>query len=141
MKVNYFAIPLAALLLTACGDSSIAESDSMICIKNSTFYSTVSDMYANPDSYVGKTYHLTGQLHISESDDETIYSIYREENGSQIGIELDWNDFSGLEHDDTITVEGKLETESGFHHEQTVEYLVLRVTMLKAKSQSDGGVS
>ena len=126
----------AALLLCACGDKNGASQQEMQYIKTSVLYDTLTDMYNNPDAYLGKTYHIVGTLYSSTDDDgKPIYSVYAKQPGSDhgVGLELDWSDFSGVQVDDKITVEGKLEQESGTYQGNQVDYLVLRVTSLEKR--------
>lgn len=135
MKRLGMMIPISAVLLTACGakDSAPAE---MQYIKTSVTYETISDMYANPDAYLGKPYHIVGTLYPSQDDDgETFYSVYAEASsgGHGIGLELDWEKGDGFEDYDTVTVEGILETETAVHDGSEIEYLILRVSMLEKR--------
>ncbi len=137
MNKNVIAISACALLLTGCGaqESSVQE---MQYIKSAVTYETMQDMYANPDNYLGKTFHIVGTLYPATDDDgEKFYSVYaKETQGDEgIGIELDWNDYTGLEDYDKITVEGTLERTSGTHDGQKIEYLILRVSMLEKRDQ------
>ena len=87
------AVLLGAALLTACADPS-AESaqesaeQKMNYVKTSVLYDTLIDMYANPDNYLGKQYHMVGMLYPSTSDGESFYSIYAEPSGSDEGWSL-----------------------------------------------------
>lgn len=127
------SVLLCAALLGGCG-----EENGMQYIKTSVMYETFYDMYSYPEEYLGKQYHMVGELYVHDDTDDgaPIYSVYCEQDGAGLGIELDWDNFDGLTAGDTITVEGKLEQESGTHHGQTVEYLVLRVTMLEKRTDS-----
>ena len=133
-KKTVFTLAVSAMLLTACGSKN--STDDMQYIKTSVLYDTISDMYDNPDQYLGKKFHMVGTLYPSTEDDGTkFYSIYAEEspNSHGIGLELDWSDYSGLEDYDTVTVEGKLDKDKGMHDGEEVEYLVLRVSMLEKR--------
>ena len=79
-------IPACVLLLTGCGNSgSSAESD-MTYIKTSVMYDTLYDMYQNPDQYMGKKFHMSGQLYPSKDDNgDTFYSVYTE-NGLSLNL-------------------------------------------------------
>ena len=127
----------AAMLLTGCGDaSSNAVPQEMQYIKTSVTYDTIYDMYENPDNYLGGTYHIVGTLYPSTDDDgEIFYSVYAaDSHGDEgIGLELDWNDFSGIADYDTITVEGTLDKEKGTADGVSVEYLILRCTMVEKR--------
>ena len=135
---------LAALLLTACGDSSeISVPQEMQYIKTSVLYDTITDMYQNPDRYVGGIYHMVGTLYPSVDDSgETFYSVYAPDADGDhgIGLELDWPDFSGFTDFETVTVEGRLEvaeaqqTVSGADHPEKVQYLILRTTRLEKRN-------
>ncbi len=137
MKHNARCI-LAAMLcgcfLWGCGKNE----DSMQYVKTAVMYETLYDMYSYPDEYVGKQYHMVGELYVHDDteDGENIYSIYCEKDGAGLGLELDWSDFTGLEAGDTITVEGRLDRETGSHHGEDVEYLVLRVSLLEKREDS-----
>ena len=124
----------AALLLTACGDTSSAPQE-MQYIKTSVTYNTIYDMYINSESYLGGLYHIVGTLYPSTDEDgETFYSVYaKSPDGEGIGLELDWNDFSGIDDYDTITVEGTLDLEKGTHDGAEIEYLILRCTMVEKR--------
>ena len=133
-KKTVFTLAVSAMLLTACGSKN--STDDMQYIKTSVLHDTISDMYDNPDQYLGKNFHMVGTLYPSTEDDGTkFYSIYAEEspNSHGIGLELDWSDYSGLEDYDTVTVEGKLDKDKGVHDGEEVEYLVLRVSMLEKR--------
>lgn len=131
-KIAFFLL-LCGGLLCGCG-----EENEMQYIKTSVMYETFYDMYSDPEAYLGKQYHMVGELYVHDDTDNgaTIYSVYCEQDGAGLGIELDWDNYDGLAEGDLITVEGKLEQESGTHHGQTVEYLVLRVTMLEKRNES-----
>ncbi len=133
------SIIAAALLLTACGseNSSSSSEESIQYVKTSVMYDMISDMYQNPDSYIGKTYHFVGTLYPGTDDEtgEKFYSVSATEPGGdcEIGIELDWNDYSGLEDYDLITVEGKLERTKMQHDGGEIEVLILRVSSLEKR--------
>ena len=133
---KYLAAAAAVIFLTGCGQS--AEND-MQYIKTSVMYDTLTDMYQNPEQYLGKLYHMSGQFYPSESDDGTkIYSVYTEgSDGHGIGLELDWSDYSGLNERDMITVEGKLDKEEFEHDGEKSEFLILRVTSLEKRDKSE----
>lgn len=137
MKKRLFAVAGSTLLLCACGNAESGDSsEKMQYIKTSVLYDTLTDMYNEPDNYLGKTFHIVGTLYTSEDDDGTkIYSVYAEQQGSDegIGLELDWSDFSGIEVHDKIMVEGTLEREKGTFHGNEMEYLVLRVSTLEKR--------
>ena len=106
MKKTFLTAAAAALLLCACGEKGESSSE-MQYIKTTVLYDTLSNMYANPDQYLGKTYHMVGTLYISTDDDGTeIRSVYASQPNSDhgIGLELDWSDFSGVEKNDKIMV-------------------------------------
>lgn len=124
----------ALVLLTACGDSS-SVSDEMHYIKKSVMYNTIYDMYQNPNSYLGQNFHMVGTLYPGNEGDETFYSVYATDIQTDhgIGIELDWNNYEGLEDYDKITVEGKLDKQKSIHDGNEVEILILRVSMLEKR--------
>ena len=127
------AAALAAMLLSACGGES---SQQMQYIKTSVAYDTISDMYQNPDNYLGGLYHIVGKLYPSTDDDgEKFYSVYvTNGNGSEgIGIELDRTSFEGIEDYELITVEGTLDKAKGKHDGNTIEYLILRCTSVEKR--------
>lgn len=132
----YPAASLAALLLTACGGESSAAA--MQYIKSVETYDTLSDMYQNPDSYLGKQYHIVGTLYPStDANGEKFYSVYAEDSHGDdgIGLELDWSDFSGFADYDKITVEGTLDKEKETHDGASVEYLILRCTTVEKRAE------
>lgn len=134
--INICTVCCAAMLLTACAESSAPEpqTSEMQYIKKVELFDTLTDMYNNPDQYLGKQYHMVGTLYPSVEDNETFYSVYAEgKDGHGIGLELDWKDFSGFEDYETVTVEGKLEKTSGEHDGQQIEYLILRVSKLEKR--------
>ena len=134
-KKLIIAAAASAMLLYACGEKN-ESSQEIEYIKTAVLYDTLSDMYANPDQYLGKTYHIVGTLYSSQDDDGTvIYSVYGTQQNSDhgIGLELDWSDFSNVKVNDKIMVEGKLERESGTFHGEKMEYLVLRVSTLEKR--------
>ena len=125
----------AALLLAGCG-SQAESSAEMQYIKTSVLYDTLNDMYYHPDNYLGKQFHIVGQLTTSTDDDgNTLYSVYAQDSDGDegIGLELDWDDFSGLNIYDTVTVEGTLDKQTGTYDGQQVEYLILRVSSLEKR--------
>ena len=123
----------AALMLSGCGKNT--EENEMTYVKTSVLYDTLYDMYENPDDYLGKMYHITGQLYPSYDDDNKLfYSVYTESSdGHALGLELDWLDYSGLSDYDTITVEGTLDKATQTHDGEESEYLILRVTSLEKR--------
>ena len=124
----------ALMLLTACGNSS-SVSDEMHYIKTSVMYDTIYDMYQNPVDYLGRNYHMVGTLYPGTEGDETFYSVYATDpqSGHGIGIELDWDNYEGLEDYDKITVEGKIDKQNSIHEGEEVEILILRVSMLEKR--------
>ncbi len=141
MKYQYFAaLAAGCMLLTACGKqngSSAEASGDMQYIKSSVTYDVITDMYLNPDNYLGKQFHIVGTLYPStDHDGKKFYSVYapaRTGGGEGIGLELDWQDFSGLSDNDRITVEGTLERTSGMHGGVEQQYLILRVSSLEKR--------
>lgn len=140
MNKKLFPLLTAMLLVTGCGSKTTEDSGDpadMQYIKSSVLYDTLMNMYSDPDSYLGKYYHMVGRLYPSTDDGETFYSVYAEgTSGHGIGLELDWDDFSGFTDNETITVEGKLERETGTHDGETIHYLVLRVSKIEKRDQS-----
>lgn len=135
MKKRMIAAAASAMLLCACGEKNESAKD-MQYIKTAVLYDTLTDMYDNPDQYLGKNYHIVGTLFLSKDDDGTeIYSVYAPQPNSDhgIGLELDWPDFSSVKEHDKIMVEGRLEREFGTYHGEATEYLVLRVTTLEKR--------
>lgn len=124
----------ALLLLTACGGNS-SISEEMQYIKTSVLYSTIYDMYQNPDKYLGGCYHMVGMLYPGNEDGEAFYSIYATEPQTDhgLGIELDWDNYDGLKDYDKITVEGKLDKEKVMHDGSETEILILRVSKLEKR--------
>lgn len=124
---------MSVFMLTGCNDTP--ADDEMIYVKTSTMYDTLYNMYSYPEEYLGGMYHMVGELYAYEDEDggAVIYSVYCEENGTGLGLELDWDSFDGIAVGDMITVEGKLEQDTGIHNGETVEFLVLRVTMLEKR--------
>lgn len=124
---------MSIFMLTGCNDTP--ADDEMIYVKTSTMYDTLYNMYSYPEEYLGGMYHMVGELYAYEDEDSgaVIYSVYCEENGTGLGLELDWDSFDGIAVGDMITVEGKLEQDTGIHNGETVEFLVLRVTMLEKR--------
>ena len=141
MKLKRILLPVlfgSALLLNGCGapknDSS--ETD-MIFVKSVSLYDTIVDIYANPDQYLGKSYHMVGTLYPSEEDNgDKFYSIYAKPQGGGdgTGLELDWSDYSGFSDYDKVAVEGTLEKQERVHHGETAEFIVMKVTMLEKRS-------
>lgn len=142
MKKELILLFGAAMMMTGCsgenqnGNQNNQQDDGkMQYIKTSVLYDTLMDMYTNPDNYLGKTYHMVGRLYPSESDGEKFYSIYADGTGGKegIGLELDWSDFSAFKDNETITVEGKVERETGTHDGKEFTYLVLRVSKIEKR--------
>lgn len=71
MKQKLMRIAAAGLLLSGCGKKteSSAADDTMHYVKTSVMYDTIEDMYADPDSYVGKNYHFVGTLYPGTDDE------------------------------------------------------------------------
>lgn len=130
----------AAALLTGCGsdDSASLDKEKMEYIKTSVAYETICAMYNNPKDYLGKYYHIVGELYPSYDDNgEKFYSVYVElsSGGDGIGIELEWDDFGDMQDYDKITVEGRLDTASGVHNGASVTYLVLHCSMVEKRTK------
>ncbi|MBR6762027.1 MAG: hypothetical protein IKM30_08365 [Oscillospiraceae bacterium] len=123
----------AGMLLGSCGKQN--HSEEMIYVKSSMFYTTVTEMYNDPASYLGKQYHLVGELYVSEDSDtgETIYSVAGTSGSDAIGLELSYDSFEGFSEGDRITVEGKLEQISVMHHGEEIEILILQVSLLEKR--------
>lgn len=89
-----------ALSLLLCGSilCGCGEENEMQYIKTSVMYETFYDMYSDPEAYLGKQYHMVGELYVHDDadNDETIYSVYCEQDGAGLGVELDWDNFDGL---------------------------------------------
>lgn len=137
MKKLYFAVfLLSGCFLTSCGkkEESSAEKE-MQYIKTSQFYETVTDMYNNPDKYLDGTYHFVGELYsMTDDNGNTYYSVYGTNPSDKdcgIGIEMRWDDFSGLEAGDEITVEGTLSTEKENVDGLERTFLILTPTLLE----------
>lgn len=134
-----FAALAAALLLTGCGEKnssqSAADDNDMQYIKTSVLYDTLMQMYSAPDDFLGKKFHMVGTLYPSTSDGESFYSIYAKPSGGGegIGLELEWDDFSGMQDYDTVTVEGTLKKEKSEHDGNQIEYLVLQVSSIEKR--------
>lgn len=138
MRFRIIPALAAALILTACGDKNEDSGNpgEMQYIKTSVLYDTIMNIYANPDSHLGKSYHMVGELYPTTTDEgETFYSIYAKGTGGQegIGIELEWGDYSGFQDHETVTVEGTLEKQPRMHEGKEQEFLILHVTKLEKR--------
>lgn len=140
MKLKSHALALifgGMLLLNGCGDPNHNSSEpEMIYIKSVSLYDTIMDIYADPDSYLGKQYHMVGTLYPSTDDSGSkFYSIYaRSSDGGQgIGIELDRDDYSGFADNEKVTVEGTLEKQMRSLHGVRGDYIVLKVSLLEKR--------
>lgn len=140
MKLKTPALALilgSMLMLNGCGNPGSSESEpEIIYIKSVSLYDTITDIYANPDAYLGKKYHMVGTLYPSTNDNGSkFYSVYaKSSDGSQgIGLELDWDDYSGLADNDKITVEGTLEKQMRSLHGVRGDYIVLKVSLLEKR--------
>ena len=140
MKQKSIFLPLmlgSAILLTGCGEPENSDSGAeMTYVKSVSLYDTIVDIYANPDAYLGKSYHMVGTLYPSEEDNgDKFYSIYAkpQSGGEGTGIELDWNDYNGFSDYDKVAVEGKLEKQKRVHHGVRNDYIVLKVSMLQKR--------
>lgn len=140
MKLNMHALALTIfgmLLLSGCGNPVSSDSEpEMIYIKSVSLYDTITDMYADPDAYLGKQYHMTGTLYPSTEDNGSkFYSIYaKSSDGSQgIGLELDRDDYSGFADNEKVTVEGTLEKQMRSLHGVRGDYIVLKVSLLEKR--------
>ena len=140
MKRKLMIIPLlicSAMLLNGCGNPENSNSESeMIYVKSVSLYDTIVDIYADPDAYIGKSYHMVGTLYPSEEDNgDKFYSIYAkpQSGGEGTGLELDWNDYNGFSDYDKVAVEGTVEKQKRVHHGVRNDYLVLKVSMLEKR--------
>ena len=140
MKLNMHALALTIcgmLLLSGCGNPGSSDSEpEMIYVKSISLYDTITDIYADPDAYLGKQYHMTGTLYPSTEDNGSkFYSVYaKSSDGSQgIGLELDWDDYSGFADNDKVTVEGTLEKQMRSLHGVRGDYIVLKVSLLEKR--------
>lgn len=140
MKLNMQALALTVcgmLLLSGCGNPGSSDSEpEMIYIKSVSLYDTITDMYTDPDAYLGKQYHMVGTLYPSTEDNGSkFYSVYaKSSDGSQgIGLELDWDDYSGFADNDKVTVEGTLEKQMRSLHGVRGDYIVLKVSLLEKR--------
>lgn len=139
MKRTLRMIPLllcGALLLCGCTEPEQNSEPDLIYVKSVSLYDTIVEIYGDPEAYLGKTYHMVGTLYPSQDDEgETFYSIYAEPQGGGdgIGIELDWNDYSGFLDYDKVTVEGTLEEQKRVHHGEENDFLVMKVSLLEKR--------
>ena len=140
MKLKRILLPVlfgSAVLLNGCGSKQESSEPEMVYVKSVLLYDTITDIYANPDQYLGKSYHMVGTLYPSEEDNgDKFYSIYAkpQTGGEGTGIELDWNDYSGFSDYDKVAVEGTLEKQTRSHHGVRNEYIVLKVSLLEKHS-------
>lgn len=140
MRLKKHAVTLTIcgmLLLSGCGNPGSSESEpEMIYVKSVSLYDTITDMYADPDAYLGKQYHMVGTLYPSTDDNGSkFYSVYgKSSDGSQgIGLELDRDDYSGFADNDKVTVEGTLEKQMRSLHGVRGDYIVLKVSLLEKR--------
>ena len=108
----------------------------MIYVKSVSLYDTITDIYADPDAYLGKQYHMVGTLYPSTDDNGSkFYSIYARSSatGQGIGLELDRDDYSGFADNDKVTVEGTLEKQMRSQHGVRGDYIVLKVSLLEKR--------
>ena len=72
MRLKKHAVTLTIcgmLLLNGCGDPGSSDSEpEMIYVKSVSLYDTITDIYADPDTYLGKQYHMVGTLYPSTDD-------------------------------------------------------------------------
>ena len=119
------------------GTSKASVPTEMQYIKTREFYDVVTDMYNNPDNYLGGSYHLVGKLYSVTGDDGTVYYSVTgsslSDRDESIGIELHGCDCSNLTVGDTITVEGTLATEKGEIDGEQREFLILNVSKLEKR--------
>lgn len=140
MKLNTHVLALTIcgmLLLSGCGNPGSSDSEpEMIYIKSVSLYDTITDMYADPDAYLGKQYHMVGTLYPSTDDSgRKFYLIYAKSSGTGqgIGLELDWDDYSGFADNEKVTVEGTLEKQMRSLHGVRGDYIVLKVSLLEKR--------
>lgn len=140
MKLKKHVVTLifcGIMLLSGCGNPGSSNSEpEMIYVKSVSLYDTIADIYADPDAYLGKKYHMTGTLYPSAEDNgSTFYSIYAKssDGGQGIGLELDWADYSGFADNDKVTVEGTLEKQMRSLHGVRGDYIVLKVSLLEKR--------
>lgn len=127
---------LCGLLLCGCTEPNKSAESEMIYVKSVSLYDTIAEIYSDPESHVGESYHMVGTLYPSQDDDgETFYSIYAQPQGGGegTGIELDWNDYSGFSDYDKVTVEGTLEIQQRMHHGEENDFLVMKVSLLEKR--------
>ena len=139
MKRKTYLVPLllSVMLLSGCHSPEGSSEPEMIYVKTTTLYQTIMDIYEDPDSYLGKSYHMVGTLYPSEEDNgDKFYSIYAkpQTGGEGTGLELDWDDYSGFSDFDKVAVEGTLEKQTRSHHGVRNEYVILKVSMLEKRS-------
>ncbi len=140
MKLNMHALALTIcgmLLLNGCGAPVSSDSEpEMIYVKSVSLYDTITDIYADPDAYLGKQYHMVGTLYPSTDDNGSkFYSIYARSSatGQGIGLELDRDDYSGFADNEKVTVEGTLEKQMRSQHGVRGDYIVLKVSLLEKR--------
>ena len=140
MKLNMHALALTIcgmLLLNGCSAPVSSDSEpEMIYVKSVSLYDTITDIYADPDAYLGKQYHMVGTLYPSTDDNGSkFYSIYARSSvtGQGIGLELDRDDYSGFADNDKVTVEGTLEKQMRSQHGVRGDYIVLKVSLLEKR--------
>lgn len=141
MKLKKHVVTLifcGIMLLSGCGNPGSGNSSEpeMIYVKSVSLYDTITDIYADPDAYLGKKYHMVGTLYPATDDNgSTFYSIYAKspDGGQGIGLELDWDDFSGFADNDKVTAEGTLEKQMRTQHGVRGDYIVLKVSLLEKR--------
>ncbi|MCQ2417790.1 MAG: hypothetical protein MJ071_08280 [Oscillospiraceae bacterium] len=136
MKKTAFTAAML-IILTSCGSNQpAAEEQKMVYIKTAVMFDTLTDMYNNPEEYLGKQYHMSGTLYpYTDNNGNVFYSVYTEDqsSGHGIGLELDWEDFSSFEDYETVTVEGILEKTSIESDGNQQEYLILHVSSIEKR--------
>ncbi|MBR3449200.1 MAG: hypothetical protein IKH27_15510 [Oscillospiraceae bacterium] len=137
-KAPALALILGSMLMfNGCGNPGSSDSEpEMIYVKSVSLYDTISDIYADPDAYLGKQYHMVGTLYPSTDDSGSkFYSIYAKSSGTGpgIGLELDWDDYSGFADNEKVTVEGTLEKQMRSLHGVRGDYIVLKVSLLEKR--------
>ena len=122
---------------TSQDQTDTADSDTIV-IEDKVFIAMLSDIYANPDNYMGKTITLSGMFDIfnDEQSGKIYYSVYRNDTAGccSSGIEVDFDgnsDYKLPEQDQNVTATGVLDS----YEENGQEYLVLHLSELTISDQ------